>query len=1001
GDFVLLRNDEPIPADIMVISTSENDSVCYVETKNLDGETNLKVRRGITEFSSLRTPDDCRSIRGFLDSEPPNSNLYNYSGALTIVKGSGSGPVEAAEKLVVPVGISGMLLRGCILRNTKWVIGLAVYTGEDSKIMMNSGATPSKRSKIDRQMNPQVLLSFLLLCVMCLICAVISAIYAATYILENAPFAGSDQQNMETPMYTAFVTFFSCMIIFQNIIPIALYISVDIAKTFQSFMIYLDDEMYDEESDKRCTPQAWNLCDDLGQIEYIFSDKTGTLTCNMMDFRKCTINGIMYGNSFISEAQMGAAERDGGEIDKEAATLARAQAEKRMRENMKDLFDPRYVDDNLSFIDGDLHQHVKENGTQGRRIREFFTLLSVCHTVLVEKPDPLSNPNKIIYKAQSPDESALVAAARDVGFAFLRRTDNQVDVDVMGQDRTYTILHVLEFNSDRKRMSVIIRRPEGETILLCKGADSVIYERLSKDTDERLARLTGQHLEAFANEGLRTLCLAYRNIPPDEYEAWAVKYHAAQAKIKDREAECDAVAELIERDLTLMGATAIEDKLQDGVPECIGTLAKAGIKIWVLTGDKMETAINIGFACNLLKRNMILIVVKAANLDDTTKQLSEALERFWTLDGKTSQGEAHALIIDGESLKYALEPRCKALLLELGCRCQAVVCCRVSPLQKAKVVELVRKGLGAMCLAIGDGANDVSMIQEADIGIGISGVEGLQAVMASDYSIAQFRFLSRLLLVHGRWAYLRTSEMVLNYFHKNMVWLFVLFWFQFDCGFTANIAMDFTYNMFYNTFFTVVPTMIVGTFDQDVNDRLSMQVPQLYLKGIRQTLFTMERFWVYMGIGIFQSVILYYTATFIYAENTPYPSALTGGQEDMGTLMAFGVIITVNLFTAFNTFSWTWITHVGLYLTLAIWIIFIFIYASIPDNAAYGLIPVMFTSISFYAGFAIMVIVCMFPKMVGKFVQQYFWPSDTDIVQEIQKYKWKDGDVVDLEDKMR
>jgi phospholipid-translocating ATPase len=250
----------------------------------------------------------------------------------------------------------------------------------------------------------------------------------------------------------------------------------------------------------------------------------------------------------------------------------------------------------------------------------------------------------------------------------------------------------------------------------------------------------------------------------------------------DREKECDRIADMIERNMTLMGATAIEDKLQDGVPDSIATLSRAGIKLWVLTGDKVETAINIGFSCNLLQKSMTLIMIHSNSIEETTMQLQQALDRFWEAGGQARNGASLALVIDGNSLKFALEPECKRLLLELGCRCKSVLCCRVSPLQKALVVRMVKHGLGAMCLAIGDGANDVSMIQEADIGIGISGKEGLQAVMASDYAISQFRFLSKLLLVHGRWAYVRSSELVLNYFYKNVLWLMIQFWQQFQNG---------------------------------------------------------------------------------------------------------------------------------------------------------------------------------------------------------------------------
>ncbi|KAI9003711.1 hypothetical protein BC832DRAFT_88201 [Gaertneriomyces semiglobifer] len=1015
GDFIFLRNNDPIPADMMIISTSEPDSVCYVETKNLDGETNLKVRRGVNELADVKTPEDCQKIRAYLDSEPPSVNLYSYSGALSILplsEGRRStsesdtypqrpmSPHAVAGATIVPITVNGILLRGCVMRNTKWAIGIALFTGADSKIMLNSGATPSKRSRIDRQINPQVLVNFMLLCTLCVVCAVIAAIYQSTHIYEGAMWAGigiigeADRRSegMETPSGTAFVTFFMAMIIFQNIIPIALVISIEIAKLFQSFMIHVDDEMYDPESETHCSPRSWNLCDDLGQIEYIFSDKTGTLTCNTMEFRKCTINGVVYGGSFVTEAMQGAAERVGEDTDFEASNAKRAVAEKDMIAGMAELFDTKYVSSPLSFVDADLPRHLKENDLQARRIREFFTLLAICHTVLVERPDR-GDPNFLEYKAQSPDEAALVAAARDVGFAFLKRTDNKVLVDLMGQQRTYTILHFLEFNSDRKRMSVIIQRPEGDVILLCKGADSVIYDRLSPTNDLELMDVTSAHLESFANEGLRTLCLAYRVIPLEIYEGWAERYRNAQALIVDREKHVDIVAETIEKELVLMGATAIEDKLQDGVPDTIALLAKAGIKIWVLTGDKMETAINIGFACNLLTRNMVLIVVKSVDVEETFRQLTEALERFWDSGGAVrndaatgeSTGDCHALIIDGESLKHALEPKCKALLLELGCRCRAVICCRVSPLQKAMVVRLVRKGLGAMCLSIGDGANDVSMIQEADVGIGIAGKEGLQAVMASDYAIGQFRFLQRLLIVHGRWAYMRTAELVLNYFYKNVVYLFVVFWFQFDCGFSASLNMDYTYSMFYNTFFTLLPTIAIGTLDQDVDDVTSMRLPQLYRKGIRQTLYNMDRFWAYMFDGIYQSVVIYYVGYFLFKDAILYRQGWSATKDDMGTLQAFSIIVAVNLYAAMSIRNWTFIMHLALLISLLIWVIYLVIYVGVKSNPTYGQLDVLLRSGTFWLALILSVTLALAPRFIADSFR-WFRPDDTAVGREIMKY---------------
>jgi phospholipid-translocating ATPase len=485
GDFVLLRNNDNIPADLMIISTGEPDSTCFIETKNLDGETNLKVKRGITELKHIKTPADCKNIKGYIDAEIPSPNLYTFNGAMCLIDGE--------SETVIPVGPSGLLLRGCILRNTSWLIGLAIYTGFDTKIMLNSGPTPSKRSNVDKQINPQVVLNTVVLSALCLFCGILSVLYSNTFRFGEAFYAGLSIDDIEDPLVAGVLSFFRCLIIFQNLIPIALYISLEVTKTIQSYLINQDVEMWDEETKQSAQPKSWNLCDDLGQIEYIFSDKTGTLTSNSMDFKKASINGIEYG---VTADQNGSEDK----LNSSKFGIRLNEEREKMQAAFRDLFDTKYLDSKPSFVDSKIPLDLKLNGIQAMKIREFFSLLAVCHTVLVEKSEG-SNANQILYRAQSPDEAALVNAAKNVGFACLNRSDNQVEIDLLGSMRTYTILKIIEFNSDRKRMSVIVRRPEGDIILLTKGADSIIYERLDRKMSGGIMDITNNHLELFANEG--------------------------------------------------------------------------------------------------------------------------------------------------------------------------------------------------------------------------------------------------------------------------------------------------------------------------------------------------------------------------------------------------------------------------------------------------------------------------------------------------------------------
>ena len=778
GDFVRIYNEDQIPADVVVLSTSDPDGACYVETKNLDGETNLKVRQALHSGRKIKHAKDCEQTSFVIESEPPHANLYNYSGVATWNQRNNKSPGQQGTPMAEPITINNLLLRGCSLRNTEWVLGVVVFTGQETKIMMNAGTTPTKRSRIARDLNWDVIYNFVILFFMCFVSGVVQGITwsqgdNSIDFFEFGSFGG-------TPPLNGLITFFAAVILFQNLVPISLYISLEIIRTAQAFFIYSDTFMYYEKVDYPCTPKSWNISDDLGQIEYIFSDKTGTLTQNVMEFKKCSINGVPYGEAY-TEAQAGMQRRQGVDIEVEAAKAHEQIARDRVKmlEDLRRIHPNPYLhDDEITFVAPDFVKDLNgEAGKQQKSANEQFMLaLALCHTVITERT--AGDPPRIEFKAQSPDEAALVATARDCGFTVLGRSNEGIILNVLGEEKEYTILNTLEFNSSRKRMSAIVRMPDGRIMLFCKGADSIIYSRLRKGEQHELRKVTAEHLEMFAREGLRTLCIAQKELDEHEYQEWNKEHDLAAAAIVDREDKLETVSDAIERDLTLIGGTAIEDRLQDGVPDTIALLGDAGIKLWVLTGDKVETAINIGFSCNLLSNDMDLIVftVPEGDVEAAEAELDKHLATFGItgsdeeLKAARKNHEApdptHAIVIDGDALKLVLTDELRQKFLLLCKRCKSVLCCRVSPSQKAAVVQMVKDGLDVMTLSIGDGANDVAMIQKADIGVGIAGEEGRQAVMTSDYAIGQFRFLQRLILVHGRWSYRRLAETIANFFYK-------------------------------------------------------------------------------------------------------------------------------------------------------------------------------------------------------------------------------------------
>ncbi|KAI8085885.1 uncharacterized protein B0P05DRAFT_534105 [Gilbertella persicaria] len=987
GDYVMIRNDEDVPADIIILSTSEKDNLCYVETQNLDGETNLKVRQGLKATGELRTVHDCERAYFYFESEPPNVNLYQYNGVMRWdIEQPDEEATTVSHQKTEAVTYNNLLLRGCVLRNTRWAIGIIVFTGDETKIMLNSGRTPSKRSKMSKSTNPFIFANF---CVLAILCIVSSALASAEF---NAP--GSSRYfdfgiEGNSASYLGFITFWVTLILYQNIVPISLYISVEIVKTVSAYFLYADLDMYYAPTDTPCIPKTWNISDDLGQIEYIFSDKTGTLTQNVMESRKATINGSSYGVG-KTEASVGAELRRGSYVSEKELNQEHQhmdQAREIMYQKQAQLFENKYIGNNPTFVDPKLYDDLEKNDNHAATMAHFFTTLALCHTVIADRPDK-TNRHLIEYKAQSPDEAALVASARDLGFVFLGRESNTLTVEIMGERKKYELYNVLEFNSTRKRMSVIVKPHDSDKIvLLCKGADSVIYERLCTDfgdqhelaeSQEDLRETTLQHLEDFANEGLRTLCLSYRFISQQEYKAWNKQFQEASAAIYNRDEKIDSVCEEIETQMLLMGGTAIEDRLQDGVPETIAELSQSGIKLWVLTGDKTETAINIGFSCNLITLDMELVVVRADDRDSTLAELEKALNKIDQVNGERKC----ALVIDGVTLKYALEPQTKDLMLDLGIRCASVICCRVSPKQKAQVVRLVKKGLGVMTLAIGDGANDVSMIQEANIGVGISGVEGRQAVMASDYAIAQFRFLQKLLLVYGRWSYLRIAEMIMGFFFKNIIWTFVLFWYQIFCQFNGSMMFEYVLVTLYNVVFTSLPIIFMGIWDQDLNSKISSLYPELYRMGLRNDKFKPWRFYLTVFDAIFQSSVCFFFPYILLLGGPIDPQGRDqNGMYEFGTIVSSIVVIVANLFVMTSLYSFTWIQILVISLSILVYYAIVCIYAQFNSFIFAG------HDILFGTGFYWMILIltictCYIPRIAAKHYLHQYHPYDNDIVRE-------------------
>ncbi|KAM4567722.1 phospholipid-transporting ATPase ID isoform 2-T2 [Fundulus diaphanus] len=974
GDIIKLENNQFVAADLLLLSSTEPHGLCYIETAELDGETNMKVRQSVSVTAELGDPNNLALFDGEVVCEPPNNKLDRFCGTLYW------------RDKKYPLTNQNMLLRGCVLRNTEACYGLVIFAGPDTKLMQNSGRTKFKRTSIDRLMNTLVLWIFGFLVCMGLILAVGNAVWERevgslfqSYLPWDPP--------VDNFMFSAFLSFWSYVIILNTVVPISLYVSVEVIRLGHSYFINWDRQMFCSRCNTAAEARTTTLNEELGQVEYIFSDKTGTLTQNIMSFNKCSINGQTFG---------------------EVMDTLGKQPKRLDFTPFNPLADPDFCfyDEKLleSVKVGDLHTH------------DFFRLLSLCHTVMSEE----KSEGELVYKAQSPDEGALVTAARNFGFVFRSRTPGTITTTEMGRTVTYSLLAILDFNNIRKRMSVIVRNPEGRIRLYCKGADTVLLERLHPCNQE-LMTITSDHLNEYAADGLRTLALAYRDLSEDEWEAWSESQRCADKATDCREDRLAAAYDKIEQDMILLGATAIEDKLQEGVPETIALLSLANVKIWVLTGDKQETAVNIGYSCKMLTDEMTeVFIISGHTVQSVRQELRRARERMIELsrakdggkdggmegwaeasftgkglkDGQEGNGttgggskQRHcssfpsspssdmdnisgefALIISGHSLAHALEADMEAEFVSTACACKAVICCRVTPLQKAQVVELIKKHKKAVTLAIGDGANDVSMIKSAHIGVGISGQEGIQAVLASDYSFAQFRFLQRLLLVHGRWSYLRMCRFLCYFFYKNFAFTMVHFWFGFFCGFSA----------------------------QDVPDHRSLEYPKLYEPGQLNLLFNKKEFFICIAQGIYTSVVLFFVPYAVLSNATQINGVPLADYQTFAVTTATALVIVVSVQIALDTGFWTVFNHmfvwgsVGSYFTIMFALHSQTLFRIFPNQfrfigSAHNTLlqPVVWLTI------ALATAICVVPVLAFRFLKLDLKPQLSDTVRYTQLVKQK------------
>ncbi|KAJ8916317.1 hypothetical protein NQ315_005012 [Exocentrus adspersus] len=786
GDLIIVDKDERVPADLVLLRTSESSGAVFVRTDQLDGETDWKLRLAVPATQKLPSDHHLFEISASIYAEKPQKDIHSFIGTFSRLDS-----LNNDESL----DLENTLWTNCVIASGQ-ATGVVIYTGPETRSVMNNSAPRSKVGLLDIEVNTITKLLF------------VAVIGLALLMMALKGFSG--------PWYRYMFRF---ILLFSYIIPISLRVNLDMGKSFYSWSIGKDPAM------KGTTVRCTTIPEELGRISYLLSDKTGTLTQNSMVLKRLHLGTVSYA---------------------------------------ADSFDELSLVLKSSFVSTEnAIGPSKFKRSENTRIRDAVQALALCHNVTpvyetnencdtgsitseTEADQHLQMPDKAVtYQASSPDEVALVQWTQEVGLTLSRRDLSSMQLkDSNGRLLNYAILQIFPFTSETKRMGIIIKDLHtGEILFYLKGAD-VVMSGIVQYTD-----WLEEEVGNMARDGLRTLVVAKKTLTEEQYLDFETRYNVARLSTTDRVARVAQVVESLEREMELLCITGVEDKLQDNVRATLELLRNAGIKIWMLTGDKLETATCIAKSSRLV----FIYLKKVVTRTDAHLELNAYRRK-----------QDCALVISGESLEVCLSYY-QQEFMELATAAPAVVCCRCSPTQKAQVVQLIQKHTGKRTAAVGDGGNDVSMIQQADAGIGIEGREGKQASLAGDFSIPQFSHLARLLLVHGRKSYKRSASLAQFVIHRGLIISTMQAVFS-SVFYLSSVALYQGFLMVgYATVYTMFPVFSL-VLDQDVSPEIALTYPELYKELAKGRSLSFKTFFMWVLISIYQGGVIMYGALLLFED---------------------------------------------------------------------------------------------------------------------------------------
>ena len=929
GDIIELTKDSRVPADLVVLKTfNENgNNQAFIRTDQLDGETDWKLRKA-PESTQEKDEKDLPKINGFIQYEAPSKLIYNFEGVIKFKNDQGIMQKE-------PLNLENTMWATTVVASQR-VIGIVIYTGKETRAQMNLSVPKLKIGIFDEEINRQNVYLFIIIFILSFLISSLKGFYSVMI-----------------------VNFIKFIILFSAIIPIALKVNLDIAKTLFSITITKDDSI------PETIARNSNIPEELGRISYVFSDKTGTLTKNEMIFKRIAMENEQFGEENFETLKTIIAEEcqssDAPLLDIYNMMNIKSGVLKVKDKDKENEIDTGSTKENDNETPDTIKSNKKVKRERKKIIRDTVTSMVLCNNV---------TPTDTGYQASSPDEVALVKFADTIDMHLYQRTDKEIKMkDAAGNLEEFEVLANFPFSSDTKRMGIVLKnKKHGHIIYYLKGAESVMMKFVKKE----YVGYIKENAENLAVKGLRTLVLTQKIIPQNQFDVWNEEYQEALAAMDNRKQRITNAISKLENNMDFLCVTGVEDLLQDDVAMTIDNLRHAGMKVWMLTGDKVETATCISISTGLKSKDQKIFTIKYDDLIDPEdkdndeaklEKLKEAFKEY----NKRIETNPHLFIIDGDSLDLALH-NCEEQFFKTAMQALSVVCCRCSPTQKRIIVKTIKKYTIARTAAVGDGGNDVAMIQEADMGIGIVGKEGLQASLAADYSIKEFKTLSILLLWWGRNAYKNTATVANFVIHRGLIISLNQFIFSLIFYYNAVALYNGMLCFGYSTAFTFFPSISL-LLDNDVSKENVLKFPSLYKVLIKGRELNLKSFLWWVFKSTFQSGVLMFGSILVF-KNDLFLKIVTV------TFTALIYLEILNVYMEINKYHWCMLVALGA--TFAVYTGTLYILPSVLDVSVLNFTTLLLIGL--------LAVAAWLPFFLVSRINKYLFP------QTIQKLKQENAE---------